>query len=397
MSEGRNINRKEYFQSGGSAGRSLQTVAFQEGESPEGLVYGRVMENRGGKFYCGLKSFGPDEKYGNFRIGDLENCITSFFPFFDSNYELENTDLNRIVYLDIESASLPDDGYGAFMIGLGYFDRGTFKTEVLFMRDYNEEYAMYLYLAEILKNFDAVITYNGILFDIPKIEERMRKLRMPSPFVNMEHFDSLYPARKIWRSRHHKCGLKNLEVSLLDLKRTGDIHGRYISPGYTNYVRTKDTSVVNRIFHHNILDVVSLATVTCLISLVPRQGNKDPYDQLCVAGIYREKNQLDKAEELYCRALEAELDENSRFTALAELSSVYSSRHEYEKARDLWDILIKEDAPMIYPYMEYSKYCHRMFDDLPKAREWAERALEVASGNKRKEVLRRIRLLKTLY
>ena len=69
------------------------------------------------------------------------------------------------------------------------------------MRDYPEEAALLRGLADDLRRFSRLVTFNGRTFDVPLLEARYRLNRERFPLDGARHFDLLHPARRLWKLR----------------------------------------------------------------------------------------------------------------------------------------------------------------------------------------------------
>jgi hypothetical protein len=134
------------------------------------------------------------------------------------------------------------------------------------MRDYGEEASQLHRLADYLAQFDVLVTYNGKAYDQPLLETRFRMARARHPFDRMEHLDLLFGARRLWKARLDSCRLVDLENQILGVERQGDLPGEMIPYCYFGYLRTKRAFDLVPIFHHNAIDILSLA---CLTAIVP--------------------------------------------------------------------------------------------------------------------------------
>jgi uncharacterized protein len=141
------------------------------------------------------------------------------------------------------------------------------------MRDYGDEASLLWRLAEHLAQFDVLVTYNGKAFDQPLLETRFRMCRSqgapPDPFGHMEHLDLLFGARRLWKLRLESCRLVELENRILGVERQGDLPGEMIPYVYFEYLRTAQAFKLVPIFHHNAIDILSLACLTgdCAVCL----------------------------------------------------------------------------------------------------------------------------------
>ena len=82
----------------------------------------------------------------------------------------------------------------------------------------------------------------------------------------MEHLDLLFGARRLWKLRLESCRLVDLENQILGVERQGDLPGEMIPYYYFEYLRTQQAFRLVPIFHHNAIDILSLA---CLTAIVP--------------------------------------------------------------------------------------------------------------------------------
>lgn len=178
---------------------------------------------------------------------------------------LKETDPGRILYLDIETTGL---GAAAplFLVGLMYSKGDRLVVDQLFARDYSEESAVLAHLAGVARGFEALVTYNGISFDVPYIRDRstIHRLAFAPPGV---HVDLLLVARCVVGKRTPNHRLQTLETHLCKRSRVGDISGAEIPGAYHEFVRTGNARDIANIMHHNRLDLVTmLQLVTIFLS-----------------------------------------------------------------------------------------------------------------------------------
>ena len=127
----------------------------------------------------------------------------------------------------------------------------------------------------------------------------------------MEHLDLLHGARRLWKLRFESCRLVDLENQVLGVERQGDLPGALIPYVYFEYLRTREAARLLPVFHHNAIDILTLA---CLTGIVP-YAFKDPADAPLrhgaeMAGIarwLREAGETEQALTLFRRAIDAGL------------------------------------------------------------------------------------------
>jgi uncharacterized protein YprB with RNaseH-like and TPR domain len=197
----------------------------------------------------------------------LEALGSPFFPAaagFGTLKALRDVRPERVCYLDIETTGL--SMAPLFLVGLMYASEGRLVVDQLFARDYSEEAAVLAYLASLMPRFEAIVTFNGITFDVPYIEERMtiHRLSFPAPAT---HVDLLPLARSVVGGKTPNHRLQTLEAHFCNRKRVGDIAGADIPASYHEFVRTHDAKDMANIIHHNRLDLVTmLQLVTVFLS-----------------------------------------------------------------------------------------------------------------------------------
>src|SRR5207247_1577823 len=101
-------------------------------------------------------------------------------------------------------------GPAAFLVGLGFVAGDRFRVRQYFMRAYPEEPALLRGLAEDLRRFSRIVTFNGRAFDVPLLESRYRLSRERFPLECAVHLDLLHPARRLWKLRLESCRLQSL-------------------------------------------------------------------------------------------------------------------------------------------------------------------------------------------
>jgi uncharacterized protein YprB with RNaseH-like and TPR domain len=168
----------------------------------------------------------------------------------------------RLLYLDIETCGL--SGAPVFLVGLGFVVERNIVFRQLFARDYAEERALLHELARFAGDFDALVTFNGKTFDAPFLHDRATHHRVPFALPH-PHLDLLWMARRRWREYLPNCRLQTLEWRILRRRRGGDVGGAEIPGLYHDYVKRGEAHRLVPVFHHNLLDVVSMVELTPVI------------------------------------------------------------------------------------------------------------------------------------
>jgi hypothetical protein len=194
------------------------------------------------------------------------------------------------------------------------------------MRDYGEEPSLLLRLTEHLSQFDVLITYNGKAYDQPLLETRFRMARSRHPFDRLQHLDLLFGARRLWKLRLDSCRLVELENQILGVEREGDLPGEMIPYCYFDYLRTKLAFKVVPIFHHNAIDILSLACLTAIVPFAFRRPEDAPLrhgpDLIGLARWLERADRGDEALRLLRRAVDLGLPDALLFRTLWDIAAL---------------------------------------------------------------------------
>jgi uncharacterized protein YprB with RNaseH-like and TPR domain len=292
----------------------------------EELLTGEVIETPLGKHFETEKLYPRHQRYGSYEISDLIELPHDFLDSL-SDGDIPSAHPTTWAFLDTETTGLAGgSGTCAFLIGVGSIDPDGFRVRQFFMRDYCEEPSMLHSLTAYLARFDVLVTYNGKSFDQPLLETRYTMCRARHPFSGMSHLDLLYGARRLFKLRLESCRLVNLEFQILGLEREADVPGELIPYLYFEYLRSHHAFRLIPIFHHNVLDIVSLA---CLTGLIPA-AFRDPEnlqvrhgaDLLGLARWLQASGRLAEAHRLIRRAVDLGLADQHLFRALFEAGTL---------------------------------------------------------------------------
>ena len=167
-----------------------------------------------------------------------------------------------VLFLDTETTGLSGGtGTYVFLIGLAHFDDGELVLRQHLLRDLGAEQAFVEHLAAELAPFRACASYNGKTFDIPLLRTRFVMTIRSELTVDEAHLDLLHPARRLWKDRFGSTTLRQLEESVLDDGRVGDIPGSLIPDAYFHYLRRGDEALIAPVLEHNARDVTSLVRI----------------------------------------------------------------------------------------------------------------------------------------
>jgi uncharacterized protein YprB with RNaseH-like and TPR domain len=304
----------------------------------EDVAPGRPMANARGEFFLSEVELPIDHLHGDVALSRLRSADAENVRILAGDLDIVGFDLADTVFLDTETTGLAGgSGTAAFLIGVGFVDGDRFRVRQYFMRDYHEEPAQLLGLAADLARFSSIVTFNGKMFDLPLLEARFALQRARFPLDGAPHLDLLHPARRLWKARLESCRLQSLESALLCVRRNGDVPGEEIPRIYFDYVRRRDPRALARIFHHNRLDILSLAALSALACQWVREGGwaEDPRDIVSLGRVLERAQLYDRSEEEYRRAAQGDAVDSRRF-ALLKLAARARREGAHETAVELW-------------------------------------------------------------
>ena len=292
----------------------------------EELLSGEVVTTPLGQHFETVRLWENHRRHGSVYVGDLAELPEDLLEPLSAG-SIPRAHPMRWAFLDTETTGLAGGtGTYAFLIGVGSVDAEGFRLRQFFMRDYGEEASLLWRLAEHLAQFDVLITYNGKAYDQPLLETRFRMARSRHPFERMEHLDLLFGARRLWKLRLESCRLVDLENRILGVERDGDLPGEMIPYVYFDYLRSRKAFEIVPIFHHNAIDILSLACLTAIVPSAFRSpaatGLRHGADLIGLARWMLQAERHEEAIGLFRRAIEMGLPDDLLFRTMWETAAV---------------------------------------------------------------------------
>ena len=347
--------------------------------SAEQCLDGQVIENDLGSYFLAERFYPNHGLHGSFEISRLGEMPGHWLAGI-SKGDIPASDPSHWAFLDTETTGLAGGtGTCAFLVGVGVIEPDGFRVRLFFMRDYDEEGPMLHALSEFLADYDVLVTYNGKSYDAPLMETRYRLRRQTNPLDRMHHLDLLHGSRSLWKLRLESCRLMNLESEILGMERTGDLPGALIPHYYFEYLRTKQAFKLVPMFHHNAMDIVSLACLTEIVLptfATPEQAAlHHGADLLGLARWLRRTGDHDAAASIYRKALSANMADAELFAALWEAALIERKRGNHEAKRDLLlDLSSSRNPFQARALEELAKHCEHRDKKFSQALDLARQA-----------------------
>jgi len=350
------------------------------------VVAGEEITVTAGRFFCADSRWGGTHRHGACCLGELSPLDMTGVALLANNRAMVDLDFTKGVFLDTETTGLAGGaGTLAFLIGLGWFEGSGFAVKQLFMRDHSEERAVLSFLRELMADRHFLVTFNGKAFDVNLLAGRFVLNRLADPLTPLPHLDLLHPARRLLGHRLENVRLVTLEGEILGLEREGDIPGHEIPQRYFDWLRHRDGRLMEAVFYHNRLDVISMAALTARLTGIlaaswqPGHRTAGPRDFLAAARLLVQRGEEGKARRLLAAARRSPCPETVREAGRL-LSLLHKRAGEWSQAVALWQEMLVPDGGNgqdPFPLVELAKWCEHRAHDCRQALDLSRRALEM--------------------
>ena len=357
------------------------SLSFPESSLPAG----RVVTNEAGAHFQIEKRFASHHQHGSADVGALIELPHDLLDILGEG-EIAAAPPTRWAFLDTETTGLAGgSGTYAFLIGVGRITEKGFTVQQYFLREYSEEKSALAELEEHLREFDVLITYNGRSYDQPLLETRYRMNRKVPPFARLPHLDLLYGARRLWKLGLESCRLVSLEQEVLGMFREGDVPGELIPYVYFDFLRSGHAGRIAGVFHHNAMDILTLACLTAIVPAAFRNTDRSALARVGVrrgtelAGLARwlqRTGEHEQALELFKRAVDAGLPDSLLFRALWDIALLEKKLgRPFEALRIFVELAECRNEFRLMAFEELAKYYEHEERNYALALDFVEQAL----------------------
>lgn len=353
-----------------SIGTALRRAPRTSRQAVEELLSGEVVRTPLGSHFETERVWERHKRHGCIGIADLNGLAPDLLGAI-SEGAIADSPCEKWAFLDTETTGL-GAGACAFLVGVGSIGSSGFRLRQFFMRDYGEEASALWRLAQYLASFDVLITYNGRTFDQPLLEGRFRLARLAHPFERLPHLDVLFGARRLWKLRLDSCRLVDLENRVLGVERQGDLPGDLIPYYYFEYQRTFEALRLVPIFHHNAIDILTLACLTAIVAEVFRAPEgaalRHGADLVGLSRWLRAGGRNAEALGLLHRAVDLGLPDRLLFRTLWDIAREERRRGDVDAAVGIWrDLSQSRNDYQGRAWVELAKHYERREKNLPAA------------------------------
>lgn len=328
--------------------------------SLESVVAGKESETPQGRFFLSASRLTPADFHGHTRVCDLVRTSMEAAAFLAGDDGIKNLNIEDGLFLDTETTGLAGGtGTFPFLVGLGWFEEGSFITCQLFARDFSEEPSMLARLCELASRRRFLVTFNGKAYDLNLLATRFILNRLQDRLCGMPQIDLLHPSRRIYSGRLENVRLVTLEASVLGVRRGSDVPGHEIPQRYFDWLRRRDGRPMADVFRHNRLDIVSMASLLKHLTDLASGGHDISYahhsDLLSVARLHHDRGDLAAAGRIL-EPLSRSGQPGVARSARRSLSLIRKKTNRWKDAVSLWEEMIASDPYDVFAAEELAKW-----------------------------------------
>src|SRR5262249_3062307 len=169
---------------------------------------------------------------------------------------------------------------------------------------------------------------------------------------------------------------------ILGLEREGDVPGEMIPYYYFQYLRLQQAFQLVPIFHHNVMDIVSLACLTAVVPFAFRSpedtGLRHGADLVGLARWLAQAGRYEEAVRLFRRAVDLGLRDDLLFKTLWEIGRLEKKLERYQAAlAGYTDLAAARNPYRVAAFEELAKYYERRERNYGMALQMTRSALDL--------------------
>lgn len=190
---------------------------------------------------------------------------------FDGGFDQKSGHEKSFLLLDIETTGLSPELSAIFMIGCAWIENHHLyilqwlsdTLELQGEQDILNAFSEWIHERLSPTSKLCLVTYNGQNFDLPFLKSRYIQCGLKAPldasgFQTVDLYRELLPLKGLWPAPNMK--LKSLS-HWLGYQQSKAPEGRQLIKAYHEYIKTKDSEILNLLFLHNADDLRALHTL----------------------------------------------------------------------------------------------------------------------------------------
>lgn len=238
------------------------------------IVRGNEIKHRGGKFLL-IERLLEESEDNSIKHYIEENKSSLYLEKLRKIYpQIRNIPKKDMLFFDIETCGFSYND-PIFAIGMTHLNHHI-KSSCIFARDYSEEKTILQYFVDILPKYHCFFTYNGIAFDITRLDKRMKangikhtSKKHPSlrKAMHESHIDLMNELQTLKGLSLPDFKLKTVEKVLFGMSRENDALSKDLPGIYRKYVNGEESDEkMASALEHAITDTLTLPAILAYIS-----------------------------------------------------------------------------------------------------------------------------------
>ena len=173
----------------------------------------------------------------------------------------------ELAFVDLETCGFW--GCPIFLVGILLVEDGELVSRQILACDYPDEDEMLRISVRLLREREALVTFNGKSYDVPCFAERCAYFGVRTKIRRQAHVDVLHASRRRWKGEWEDCRLQTLERRVTQLVRSGDIPSSEIPEVYHEFARTQELGDLEAVLHHGRIDTITTARLFAALAADP--------------------------------------------------------------------------------------------------------------------------------
>lgn len=183
-----------------------------------------------------------------------------------TSFHLIDVPADRIIYFDIETTGFSPSGSMIYLIGCICLKDGQYHLMQWFADTVESEKEILVSFMDFVKDYSVIVHYNGTGFDIPFIIKKCEIYKIECDFNGIESLD-IYKKINNIKNLFNLENLKQKSVEkFLAINRTDKYSGGELINIYYEYLKSKDSSLLNILLLHNHDDVIGMTQILPIIN-----------------------------------------------------------------------------------------------------------------------------------
>ena len=175
-------------------------------------------------------------------------------------------DKDRILFIDIETTGLSARNSFIYMIGTVFNKGKDLYFESMLAESASEEEQLLISLSERIRDYDLLIHYNGLNFDLPFIDSRCDAYGIDIGICSYRSLDIYKQVSSVKRILNLPgCKQKDIE-RFIGIDREDKYNGGELISVYNEYIKTKSDELYKLLFTHNYEDVTGMVAIMPMLS-----------------------------------------------------------------------------------------------------------------------------------